>query len=503
VTTCVMGSCGVGFAPVRERDRTRLIELMEGVEDIPGTALAEGIPWGWESFPEYMRAVEFPHAIDYGLMATHDALRVYVMGERALANQVATDADIARMRALVSEAIGAGAFGFSTGRSDNHRAKDGSATPASEAAARELAGIAAALTDHEHGVLQAVSDFDLDVTEARFHEEFDILEAMAKAAPGHRMSISLMQRDNVAHQWKRIIERCEQADKRGVRINMQVAARAIGVLLGLEATFHPFMGFPSYKAIAHLPLPERVAQMKDPEVKRKILAEKTDRVAGDGSPIPPLADMLLSNLEFVSLRLFRLGEYPDYEPKLENSLYYEAREREVTPLEAMYDALLESDGQELLYFPLYNYIDFDLNNVSTMLHHPLALPGLSDGGAHVGTICDASFPTFMLTHWARDRKTGGFDVERVVQMLCHDTARYVGLTDRGTIAPGQKADLNIIDFDKLRLKRPRLVADLPAGGRRLLQDAEGYRATLVSGQVITQNGVLTGRLPGRLVRAGG
>lgn len=502
VTTCVMGSCGVGFAPVRESDRTRLIELMEGVEDIPGTALAEGIPWGWESFPEYMRAVDFPHAIDYGLMATHDALRVYVMGDRALANEVATDADIARMRALVSEAIGAGAFGFSTGRSDNHRAKDGSATPASEAAARELAGIAAGLTDHEHGVLQAVSDFDLDVTEARFHEEFDILEAMAKAAPGHRMSISLMQRDNVANQWKRIIERCEQADKQGVRINMQVAARAIGVLLGLEATFHPFMGFPSYKAIAHLPLPERVAQLKNPETKRKILAEKTERVAGDGSPIPPLADMLLSNLEFVSLRLFRLGEYPDYEPKLEDSLYYEARKRETTPLEAMYDALLESDGQELLYFPLYNYIDFDLNNVSTMLHHPLSLPGLSDGGAHVGTICDASFPTFMLTHWARDRKTGGFAVERVIQMLCHDTARYVGLTDRGTIAPGQKADINIIDFDKLRLKRPRLVADLPAGGRRLLQDAEGYRATLVSGQIIAQDGVLTGKLPGRLVRAG-
>jgi len=403
----------------------------------------------------------------------------------------------------VSEAVGAGAFGFSTGRSDNHRAKDGSATPASEAAARELAGIAAGLKDHKHGVLQAVSDFDLDVTEERFHEEFDLLEAMAKAAPGHRMSISVMQRDNVANQWKRIIERCEKAEREGVRINMQVAARAIGVLLGLEATFHPFMGFPSYKAIAHLPLPERIAQMRDPEVKRKILAEKTDRVAGDGSPIPPLADMLLANLEFVSLRLFRLGEYPDYEPKLEDSLYYEARKREVTPLEAMYDALLESEGQELLYFPLYNYIDFDLNNVSTMLHHPLSLPGLSDGGAHVGTICDASFPTFMLTHWARDRKTGGFDVERVIQMLCHDTARFIGLTDRGTIAVGQKADINIIDFDKLRLKRPRLVADLPAGGRRLLQDAEGYRATLVSGQVIAQNGVLTGKLPGRLVRSGG
>ncbi|MEZ4376263.1 MAG: amidohydrolase family protein [Polyangiaceae bacterium] len=499
VTTAVMGSCGVGFAPVRESDRTRLIELMEGVEDIPGTALAEGIPWGWETFPEYMQAVDFPHAIDFGLMATHDALRVYVMGDRALANEVATDEDIAKMKALVADAVRAGAFGFSTGRSDNHRAKDGSATPASEASARELSGIASAFKDLDHGVLQAVSDFDL--SDESFDREFDLIEGMAKAGGGHNMSISVMQRDNVANQWKQIIERCEAAEKQGIKIHMQVAARAIGVLLGLEATFHPFMGFPSYKAISHLPLEERVKTMRDPAFKERILQEKTEKVAGDGSPIPPLADMLLANLEFVTLKLFRLGEHPDYEPKLEDSLYYEGRKQGKSSLETVYDALLESDGKELLYFPLYNYIDFDLNNVSTMLHHPLALPGLSDGGAHVGTICDASFPTFMLTHWARDRKTGGFELEEVVRMLCQDTARFVGLKDRGNIAVGQRADLNIIDFEKLRLLRPRLVEDLPAGGRRLLQDAEGYRATIVSGQIIAKDGKLTGALPGRLVRA--
>ncbi|MBX3183462.1 MAG: amidohydrolase family protein [Polyangiaceae bacterium] len=502
VTTCIMGSCGVGFAPVRKQDRERLIELMEGVEDIPGTALAEGINWRWETFQEYMQAVDFPHAMDYGLMATHDALRVYVMGERALASEVATEDDVAKMAALVREAVEAGAFGFSTGRTDNHRSKDGSPTPAAEATARELTGIARAIQPLGHGVLQAVSDFDMDISLERFDGEFDVIEEMAKAARGHHVSVSLLQRDNDPTQWRRILERCERSASAGVPIHVQVAARAIGVMLGLEATFHPFMGFPSYKAISHLPLAERVKAMRDPAFKARLLSEQSEPVAGDGSPIPPLADKLLANLDFVSLRLFRLGEYPDYEPKLEDSLYYEGKARGVSALSAVYDALLESDGKELLYFPLYNYIDFDLNNVKTMLHNPLALPGLSDGGAHVGTICDASFPTFMLSHWARDRQDSGLSLERVVQMLAHDTARYVGLTDRGTLEVGKRADLNVIDFEGLRLRRPRLVEDLPAGGKRLLQDAEGYRATLVHGTAITKNGQLTGELPGRLLRAG-
>ncbi|MCA9541011.1 MAG: amidohydrolase family protein, partial [Myxococcales bacterium] len=388
VTTCVFGSCGVGFAPVRKTDRERLIRLMEGVEDIPGTALAEGLTWNWESFPEYMDAIDgFPHAIDFGVQVPHDALRVYVMGDRAVANEAATDDDIAAMRKAVRQALEAGAVGFSTGRSDNHRSADGDPTPASEATARELEGIAGAYHGLGHGVLQAVSDFDMATGLDRFTPEFDILERMVAAADGHGLSISTMQRDRDREQWRRIIARAEQANAKGLKVRLQVAPRGIGVILGLEATFQPFMGFPSYKAICHLPLAERVARMRDPAFRAKMLTEKSDRVSGDGSAIPPLADELLSLIEFAAIRFYRLGEYPNYEPKLEDSLWHEAKATGRTALEVLYDTLLERDGRQLLYFPIFNYTDFNLDNVREMLTHPLALPGLSDGGAHVGTIC--------------------------------------------------------------------------------------------------------------------
>ena len=503
VTTCVMGNCGVGFAPVRPRDHERLIRLMEGVEDIPGTALSEGIEWRWESFPDYLDALAAaPRAIDVCAQVPHDALRVYVMGERAIAGEPATPDDIAAMRALLRTALSAGAAGFSTGRTDNHRSADGAPTPASEAAAQELAGIASAFDGLGHGVLQAVSDFDMDIGPDRFDAEFDIIERMAEAARGRPTSVSLMQRDAAADQWRRIIARAEAATARGVPIRLQVAPRGIGVLLGLQATFHPFLGFPSYKAISGLPLPERVRLMADPEFRERLLTERSEPVAGDGSPIPPLADRLLARLDFVSLRLYRLGERPDYEPALEDCIYNEAQQRGVSPLRAIYDALLEDDGRALLYFPIYNYTEFSLDNVREMLGHPLALPGLSDGGAHVGTICDASFPTYLLAHWGRDRARGRLPLERLVQMQCHDTARHLGLTDRGVIRPGLKADLNVVELGALGLRRPRIVADLPAGGRRLLQDATGYRATIVSGRVIAENGRLTGERPGTLVRLG-
>jgi len=503
VTTCVMGSCGVGFAPARERDRQRLIDLMEGVEDIPGAALAEGIQWGWESFTQYMDAIDKrPHTVDVVCQVTHDPLRVYVMGERALANIAANDDDIAAMRALLREALEAGAAGFSTGRTDNHRSIDGSATPAAEAAARELAGIAEALKGLRHGVLQAVSDFDMETSAARFDAEFDVLERMAEAAPGHSISLSLMQRDLDTTQWKKIITRAEKANEKGIAFRLQVGARGIGVLLGFEATFHPFIGFPSYKAIATLPLEERVRRMRDPAFKQRILGEKSEKIAGDGSNVPPMADRFLANIDMISMRMFRLGENPNYEPPREESLFAESMKKGQTPLEVIYDALLENDGKELLYFPVFNYAGFDLDVVHEMLSHPLALPGLSDGGAHVGTVCDASFPTFMLTHWARDRQRGRFSLEHVVKMMTHDTSRYIGLTDRGTIALGQRADLNVIDHAKLRLRRPELVADLPAGGKRLLQRAEGYRATIVAGKPIVEGGVLTGEMPGHVARVG-
>lgn len=500
VTTAVLGSCGVGFAPMHAEDRDALIALMEGVEDIPGAALAEGIRWGWSSFPEYMASIDWPHAIDFAVQVPHDALRVYVMRERGLLGEPATPDDIAKMRAELRAALEAGAVGFSTGRTDNHRSATGALTPASDAATAELVGLARAFEGLSHGVLQAVSDFDMAEGESRFDAEFDVLEEMARAAPGHALSMSLSQRDMAPDQWKRILARVARANAAGLPMRVQVGARGIGVLLGYETTFHPFMGFPGYKEIAHLPLAERVKLLRDPARKQRILSEKSEPVAGDGSAIPPLADKLLASMDFVSMRLFRLGENPDYEPKLEASICAEAQARGVKPLEAIYDALLEQDGHALLYFPIFNYTEFNLDNVGTMLRDPNALPGLSDGGAHVGTVCDASFSTYLLMHWARDRQKGRIPLERVVQMMTHDTASFVGLRDRGVLREGLRADVNVIDHAKLALRPPRLVHDLPANGRRLLQDAIGYRATIVNGVAVLKDDRLTGARPGRLAR---
>lgn len=500
VTTAVLGSCGVGFAPCRPEDHDRLIALMEGVEDIPGSALAEGLPWNWESFPEYMEALDaLPHSIDFCVQMTHDPLRVYVMGERATYDQPATPEDITQMQALLREGLQAGAVGFSTGRSDNHRSATGAHTPAAQAQAAELTGLAAVFKNLDHGVIQAVSDFDMPEGDEAFGSEFELIEKMAEAAQ-RPVSVSLMQRDQSPQQWKWIMERAEAAHAKGLPFRLQVGARAIGVLLGFETTFQPFMGFPSYKAVSHLPLAERVAHLRQPEVKAQMLTEKSEPMAGDGSSIPPLADLLLSQIEQLGMRMFTLGETPDYEPQFKDSIGAQAKMRGESVLSGLYDALLEDDGHALIYFPLYNYIEGNLDNLYTMLNHPLALPGLGDGGAHVGTICDASFPTFMLSHWARDRRGDKFSLEQVVKMQTHDTSRYIGLNDRGTLAVGQKADLNIIDFEHLQLLPPVLVADLPAGGKRLLQGAKGYVATLVNGEVIAQNGELTGAYPGRLVR---
>lgn len=503
VTTCVMGSCGVGFAPVKEQDRDRLIRLMEGVEDIPGTALAEGLTWNWESLPEYMDAIDsFPHAIDFAVQATHDALRVYVMGERATYDTPATDEDIAKMRDLVRESLKAGAVGFSTGRTDNHRSAEGQATPASEAQLKELTGIAEAFKGLDHGVLQAVSDFDMAQSPERFEPEWQLLEDMLKASGGHPMSISLMQRDQAPGQWQQIMKKAEEANEKGLNIRLQTAPRGIGIMLGLEATFHPFIGFPSYKKISALSLEERVREMKKPEFRAQILKEKSDKVSGDGSSIPPLADHFLSNLDLVAKRLYRLGEKPNYEPAKEDCLFAQAMAQNKGMLEVLFDAMLENDGKALLYFPLYNYGGLNLDAVREMMTHPLALPGLSDGGAHVGTVCDASFPTFLLSHWGRDRGHGLLPIEQLIHMQAYKTARFIGFNDRGELAPGQKADINIIDYDKLSLKPPRLVNDLPAGGKRLLQEANGYRMTLLNGEVIAENGQLTDLRIGRLARLG-
>jgi len=504
VTTAVMGSCGVGFAPVLETDHEKLIRLMEGVEDIPGTALAEGLTWNWESFTDYMDAIDFPHTIDFAAQVVHDPLRVFVMGNRAVCDEPATKKDIEKMRDLTRQALEAGAVGFSTGRSDVHRSADGQWTPSSEATAGELAGIAEAFIGLEHGVLQAVNDFDLERGDpTAFDREFEVLEAFASASGGRPFSLSLMQRDFAPKQWLQIIERAERAKDKGLNMRMQVAPRGIGIILGLQCTFHPFIGFPSYKKISQLSLAERVAIMRDPEFKTQLLTESSEKLAGDGTAIPPLADLLLSQITFVSCKMFKLGENPDYEQSIENSVYKMAEREGVSPLEKIYDILLEKDGHEFLYFPIYNYTDMNYDAVHTMMQHPQALMGLTDGGAHVGTICDASFPTYMLSHWTRDRTQGPkLELARTIQMLTADVADYIGFHDRGRLHVGLKANINVINYKDLRLYPPRMVKDLPAGGQRLLQDAKGYIATLVNGIAVVENDTLTSALPGRLIRLG-
>jgi N-acyl-D-aspartate/D-glutamate deacylase len=510
VTTLLMGNCGVGFAPLRagpkERATAALIALMEGVEDIPGVALAEGVRFDWETFPQYMDALEsLPHSLDYLVQVPHDPVRMAVMGDRAAAQEQATPQDIAAMRALVREALQAGAAGFSTGRSDNHRTSAGHETPASQASTAELTGIASAFDGLAHGVVQLVSDFDLLRGADRFDAEFDLVEAIARAS-GRPLSMTWLQRDPGGDQWQAIRSRVDTAVARGLPLYLQTAARAIGVINGLEASFHPFMGFPGYKEVAHLPLSQRAAALREPARKARILSEKSQPLAGDGTAVPPLVDILLARIELISARMFPLGgkpdSEPDYEPDVKTSFYVRAKQRGCSALEALYDHLVEGDGGNLIYFPIFNYNAGSLDTVREMLDHPRALFGLSDSGAHVGTVCDASFTTFMLTHWVRDRATAKLPLERAVQMLTSRNAGYLGLADRGLIAPGLRADLNVIDPARLSVGTPKLVHDLPAGGKRFLQVAAGYVGTWVNGGCVQREGVVSAARPGRLVRAG-
>ena len=506
VTTLAMGNCGVGFAPLKAGEQDRLIRLMEGVEDIPGVALSEGVRFDWQSFPQYMDALDrAPHSLDYLVQVPHDPLRMLVMGERAVAQQAATAQDIEAMRALLREALEAGAAGFSTGRSDNHRTSRGEETPASEASAAELTGIARAFDGLKHGVVQVVSDFDVLRGPERFDAEFDLVEQLAQAA-GRPLSMTWMQRDPGGEQYLAMQARVEAAVARGLPLYLQTAARGIGVINGLDASFHFFVGSPAYKEVAKLPLAERAAALRDPVRKARALSEGFERMAGDGTAIPPLVDILLQRIELISARMFPLssrdGEVPDYEPPVARSFYAQARQRGCTALEAMYDHLAEGDGGNLIYFPIFNYNDGNLDTTRRMLAHPRALFALSDAGAHVGTICDASFTTFMLTHWVRDRSHDRLPLEQAVQMLSSRNASYLGLTDRGVIAPGQRADLNLIDPQRLSVGTPKIVRDLPAGGRRFLQKGEGYLGTWVAGQCVQRNGELSAARPGRLVRMG-
>ena len=486
VTSIVMGNCGVGFAPVRADRHEFLISVMEGVEDIPGAALAEGVDFTWESFPEYLDAVEaIPHAIDIGAQMPHSALRVYVMGDRGRDHEeAATDEEIAEMRRLTGEALDAGALGFTTSRTINHRDKEGNQIPTLTNAPAELWGIARALADKGFGHLEIVSDFvDLD-------KEFEIFRGMADAADAP-LSILLVQSDQSPNRWRRVLQRIQDARAEGIDLTAQVAIRPVSLLLGLQSSMHPFITCPTYRReLADLELDDRVRRMREPEMRSTLIAEHANRTHG-------MSGMVAQSFH----KMFPLGDPPDYEPAPETSIQRRAEAAGIAPVEMAYDMLLSRDGRELMLFPLANFAEGNHDAVREMNLAEGTVPGLSDGGAHCGVICDASFPTYMLTHWVRDRERGErLALEYVVQRQSRDTARQVGLQDRGTLEPGMLADVNVIDFENLTLRAPEMAYDLPAGGRRLIQRAEGYRATIKRGQVIYRDGQATGSMPGQLIR---
>ncbi|MGH0032178.1 MAG: N-acyl-D-amino-acid deacylase family protein [Myxococcota bacterium] len=493
VTTLVMGNCGVGFAPVRPGREDYLIGLMEGVEDIPGTALSEGLEWGWETFPEYLDVLErLPHALDVGTQVAHGPVRTYVMGERGARNEPATAEDVAAMAAIVREAILAGALGFSTSRTIVHRAVDGEPVPGTFAAEDELFGIGRVLGELGRGLFELAPAGVMGEDLAAADKEVAWMRRLSREIR-RPVTFALTQHDVDSDQWRRVLELCDAAAAEGSVLRPQVASRPGTLLIGHQ-TFHPFSFRPSYKALAELPLDERVAELRRPEVRARILEEKSEDV-------DPRIAVITALIENGLHKIFPLGDPPDYEPPPEASIRAVAERRGRDPFEVLYDAMLELDGRQLLMLTLIGYSDGDLEAVRAMLENEHSAFGLGDGGAHCGAICDASMTTSLVAHWARDRTRGPrLPLPWVVKKMTKDTAELYGLHDRGVVAPGRKADLNVIDFDRLQLALPELVNDLPAGARRLVQKARGYDATIVSGQVTLREGEHTGALPGRLVR---
>jgi N-acyl-D-aspartate/D-glutamate deacylase len=487
VTTVVMGNCGVGFAPCRPEDHGRLIRLMEGVEDIPFPVLTEGLPWTWESFPDYLdflgsRAFD----VDVGAQLPHAALRVYVMGERGANREPATQADIAAMAAIAKRAVEAGALGFSTSRTLNHRTSDGQPTPTLTAGEDELTGIALGLAAAGKGVLQLVSDFFPDGA-----AELAMVRRIVERS-GRPLSFSLVQSPKAPGGWRAMLAGLSAAVDAGLPMKAQVCGRPVGVLFGLELTLNPFSQNPVFAELRELPLADKVAALADPAFRARLLAHDEDAKG-------PFAGSALRAWD----NLFPMGADPDYEPTADATVAAIAAREGRDPAAVALDALLANDGRGMLYHPFLNYADGSLDPSFHMLTHRDTVPGLSDGGAHVGMICDGSFPTSNLVHWTRDRTRGPrIPLEAMIARQTRDTAQAVGLLDRGLIAPGYRADLNVIDYEGLRLEAPRVAYDLPAGGRRLVQKAHGYVATIVAGVVTQRDGEPTGALPGRLVRGG-
>ena len=490
VTTVVMSNCGVGFAPCSPKDRDLLIRLMEGIEDIPAPVMAAGIPWQWESFPQYLDFLDTrPCDMDFATQVPHAPVRVNVMGQRAADREPATDDDLARMTKIVQEAVIAGALGFTTSRTMNHRTRAGALAPTVTAAEEELRAIALGLKSIGRGVLQFVDDFN--ATSSLGSAEFEMWQRVA-AASGRPMSFSVFQDKKAPLRYREILEMIVKANKVGPpssRIRGQVSARPVGNLFGLDLSSNPFSNCPTYQGIAHLPLAARVPEMRRPEFRARLLKEEPVGVVGrETRNRNDLANM------------YELGEPPVYGPDPVDSIGARAAQKGITPLEYAYDLLVQGDGGTLIYYPSANFAERTLEPLFEMLTHPDTVISLGDGGAHVARICDASMPTFLLTYWTRDRKGERLPVGKTIQMLCSDTADTVGLGDRGRLARGYVGDLNIIDFDRLQLHAPRPAFDLPTGAVCLSQKANGYVATVKNGAVTYREGKPTTALPGRLLR---
>lgn len=491
VTSVVMSNCGVGFAPVRAEDRDTLIQLMEGVEDIPYPVLADGLSWNWETLPEYLDQIDSrPHAIDFAVQLPHGPLRVYVMGERGAAREAASADDLVEMQRIVVEALEAGALGFSTSRTLLHKTSAGDFTPTLGAAHAELEAIAEAMGQAGKGVIELVSDFESP------EEEFALLRRLVQQS-GRPLSFSLAQSPVAPEQYRRFLQWLEAADADGLPIRGQVIARPIGILLGLDATAHPFFANPAYLEIGALPPAERAAEMRRPERRAAILQHIGREDPKVLERYPPYIAHVCSNPGL----LYRLGNPPRYLPDPNDVAGAVAGRQGQSAFETVYDWLAEGDGAELLYLPLTNFAWGTDEAIRELITHPLTLMGLSDGGAHYGMICDASAPTFLLQHWVQHQDPSRrIDIGSAIHWLTAKPAAAVGLHDRGLLKPGYRADINILDLESLHLPAPHVVRDLPSGGKRLTQAAEGYRATLVKGEVILENGKPTGALPGRLIR---
>ena len=496
VTTVVVGNCGVGFAPAKRDQHEMLIELMEGVEDIPGAALSEGIKWDWETFPEYLDALDrAPLAIDVGTHVPHGPVRTYVMGDRGARNEAATAEDISEMAAIVKKGIQAGALGFSTSRTMGHKALNGEPVPGTFAAEDELFGIGKVLGELGTGVFElagagAAGDVGGDAIDSAL-KEIDWMQRLSKEIE-RPVSFAMLQFDSAPNQWRELVEICQKSASDGADVLAQFAPRPFGILTGHQTEANQFLGRPAYIEIKDLPLPERVKRMKDPDVRARILGPERDDSTGFGT--------MLDNPEMLK-KIFPLGDPPDYEPGPEQSIWAIAQREGKAADEVLYDYMLKDEGKELLLLTFFNYSDGNLDLMYELFNNERAVVSLGDGGAHCGVICDASLQTFMLTHWARDRTRGPkIELEHAVKAMTQDTAAVYGLNDRGVIAPGYKADFNIIDFENLSLRRPVMAFDLPGGARRLIQKSTGYDATIVSGEVVMENGEATQARPGQLLR---